>query len=127
MTLQEIIAAAEAPYQAACDAIAASEAAYYALHGHYYQLRFVPGDVPVDGQVVTLTATAPDDEPHPEDTAAGLTVDAPVQGRVDEWRRGEAAGWTLVARFLTAEGALYERRRTHTGSDSGWVEDEDGL
>lgn len=99
--------------------IVAKQDAYYAKRGKYFQ-KLVTNQ-PQDDQEEDWQDLVPSDEKYPTDATLSFTGGKlPFALSIDEWVRGDDAGWSATVRVKLANGDIYTRTRDNENNDTGW-------
>ena len=94
--------------------------AYFVKHGKYFQL-LVTNSV-IDGVDTIFEVRHPNDELHQIDVGFTFNSNIPFSISVNEWIRGNDAGYTAIVVVELLDGRKFTRNRTNLNVDSGWYE-----
>lgn len=92
--------------------------AYFAKHGKYFQLLIT--NPVVDGVDTDFEKRVPSDEKNIADVDFDYTGKVPFQIEVNEWKRGEDAGYSAKVTVNLTNGDAYCRERNNLNEDTGW-------
>lgn len=93
---------------------------YFAKNGKYFQLLISPNQKVTDGIDSQFQLRQPSDERFDLDVNFTWSDTIPFQISVDEWVRGEEAGYSATVRVELLNGRVFMRTRTNTNEDTGW-------
>jgi hypothetical protein len=117
MTLNELKTKAEPILTDFWQTLRAHEDAYFAKHGHYFQL--LSSNKVVDGVDTDLVLRVPSDAQYTMDTLQSYSSKVPFQIRVDTYDGPEGNGYVArIEAFINEK--TYRRERDSNNVDSGW-------
>ena len=118
MDLQQLKTKANTKLSIFWSALTSKQDAYFTKHGKFFQ-KLITNPV-VDGVDSDYIAIEPPDEKHSADADFSFSSKIPFQISIDEWDRGENAGYSVTVNVELLNGDIYTRTRNNLNVDSGW-------